>query len=215
MLKALVWKESREMMPLVALAIVAELLFFLPAGLIPIASEHSNSIPFVSTWLQTWLLIIGGMAAVAIGFWQTSGELARGTLLFLLHRPVDRSTIFAIKLLVGIGVTLLIAGVPILAFALWAATPGTHASPFFWSMTTEVWLTWFRLPLFYLGAFLSGLRPGRWFGSRALPLAAALPLFILLSVGSLWPSARLLLTLAIAACYLWVIFSVASTRDYS
>jgi ABC-type transport system involved in multi-copper enzyme maturation permease subunit len=215
MLKALVLKESRELMPLVALAIVAELLFFLPAGLIPIAAENTDSIPFVSTWLQTWLLIIGGMTAVAMGFWQTSGELARGTLLFLLHRPVDRSTIFAIKLLVGISVTLLIAGVPIFAFALWAAAPGTHASPFFWSMTTTTWLIWFRLPLFYLGAFLSGLRPGRWFGSRALPLAAALPLFILLAVTSQWPAVTLLLTLAIEACYLWVIFFIASTRDYS
>jgi hypothetical protein len=56
---------------------------------------------------------------------------------------------------------------------MWAATPGTHASPFEWSMTMPVWGAWFGMLTIYLGAFLSGLRPGAWVGTRLAPLAAA------------------------------------------
>jgi ABC-type transport system involved in multi-copper enzyme maturation permease subunit len=216
MLKALVWKEARELAPLVALAIVAELLFYFPTGMFfGSYSNYSNQIPFVSSSLQNWLLIVGGVTGVILGFWQTAGELLRGTFLFLLHRSVDRAAVFAAKLAVGVALTLLIVGVPILGYALWAATPGTHASPFFWSMTTATWLLWFRLPLFYLGAYLSGLRPGRWWGSRALPLAATPLLFMLLLVIDSWPAVSLGLTLLLELCYLLAIFHVAATRDYS
>jgi hypothetical protein len=216
MLKALVWKESRELMPLVALAVVAELLFYFPTGMfITTYSDYSSQIPFVSSKLQNWLLIVGAVVGVALGFWQTTGELQRGTFLFLLHRPIDRAIVFAIKLLLGVAVTLLVAGVPILGYAIWAATPGTHASPFFWSMTAATWFMWFRLPVFYLGAFLSGLRPGRWSGSRALPLAATPLLFLLMYATFPWPLLAVIVTLAIEAAYLYAIFFIAATRDYS
>ncbi len=66
----------------------------------------------------------------------------------------------------------------------------------------------------YLGAFLTGLRPGRWLGSRLLPIAAAgllvaviqyLPLWWVLGLGAL-----VLLSAWLLAC----IFVVAKTRDY-
>ena len=37
----------------------------------------------------------------------------------------------------------------ILLHAAWAAGPGRHPSPFFWSMTVPAWQTWFVLPVFY------------------------------------------------------------------
>lgn len=216
MLKALVWKESRELAPLVILAAIAELLYCLPPELIVLNQPESDAIPFVSSGLTTWMLVIGGLAGVVFGFWQTIGESTRGTYPYLFHRPVSRETILLIKLGVGVALVLLIAGVPILGYAFWAATPGTNASPFFWAMTVAVWQLWIQLPIFYLAAFLSGLRPARWLGSRAVPLASALPLMLLLVfAGLLSPWLQLAGALAIEACFVYVIFYVLSTRDFS
>ncbi len=217
MLKTLTWKEARELLPLVALALVAQGLLLVAASglsIVPVVTSN-RVIPFVDHSLGNMLLYVGGIAGLAIGLWQTLWESGRGTFQFLLHRPVERASVFTVKLAVGIAMTLLISGLPILAYALWAALPGTHASPFFWSMTTWAWLTWFRLPVVYLGAFLSGLRPGRWFGSRALPLGAAVLAYLALIATVQWPWASLLTTLAVEACFVLVIYRVAATRDYS
>ena len=40
-------------------------------------------------------------------------------------------------------------------------------------MTIPVWLTWLAVGLVYLGAFLSGIRPAAWWGTRLMPLAGA------------------------------------------
>jgi len=216
MLKTLAWKESRELLPLAVLALVAQGLFF-AAPWLPLVrwSGDRGTIPFVNQSAATQLLYLAGIAAIAAGLWQTLWESGRGTFQFLLHRPVERSRVFTVKLAVGMAATLLVAGLPILIYALWAALPGTHASPFFWSMTTWAWLIWFRLPIVYLGAFLSGLRPGRWFGSRALPLAAAVLVVLFIFALEQWPLASLVATLAVETGFLLVIYRVAATRDYS
>jgi len=133
----------------------------------------------------------------------------------LLHRPARRETIFATKLAVGAVVCLLLGGLPVLCYALWAAAPGTHPSPFFWSMTGWVWQMCLEIPLVYLGAFLSGLGPGRWYGSRFLPLAGSL--FLLWGVHELlpWPAAGLLAILLISVCFGVAIFRGTRSRDFS
>jgi hypothetical protein len=215
MLKALGWKETRELMPLVALTWGATLLLFLAVARSVRAVAEIGTIPFISSSLPSTLLIIGAVFGMAVGYWQTLSESGRGTFLFLLHRPIERSQIFTLKLLVGISLTLLIVGLPMLIYALWAATPGTHASPFFWSMSVSAWLGWLRLPLFYLGAFLSVLREARWWGSRALPLLAAWGIYMILFGLEQWPVLLATVSLAVMACYVVVIRSVAATRDYS
>ena len=153
------------------------------------------------------------------GLWQTMWESGRGTFLFLLHRPLAREKLLGVKLLTGAAACLFVATFPVAWYAIWAATPGTHASPFTWSMTAWSWLWAVELPLLYLGAFLSGLRPARLFGSRFAPLAAgiALVLFaeLLSSQLSAWWPAILLATLLVDACYALSILHVAATRDYS
>src|SRR5207302_1280151 len=142
-------------------------------------------------------------------------ESGRGTFLFLLHRPMTRRAIFLTKLATGAGVLLLGASLPIVLYAWWAAVPGHHPSPFAWSMTGPAWRMAFLMPLLYLGAFLSGLRPARWFGSRLFPLVAVATLLILLSELRAWwglafPLGILLYVLLIAnVCF------VARERDYA
>lgn len=215
MLKTLAWKEMRETLPLVALACGGTLLLFLAASRSMRPVADAGTIPFLSSSLPTMLLLVGAIFGTAIGFWQTLSESGRGTFLFLLHRPIPRSQIFNLKLLVGISLTLLIAGLPLLAYALWAASPGTHASPFFWSMSTWAWLRWLRLPLFYLGGFLSGLRDARWWGSRSLPLLASWGFYLALIGLEAWPVLLVAVSLVVMGCYVAVIRSVAATRDYS
>lgn len=183
MLKALVWKEIRELLPVIVVVLLIQA-FQISIGLgtefgfiseaIGYYVRPPDTIPFVDDQLCFWISLVSGIAAVAIGLWQTMWESGRGTFQFLLHRPVKRGVIISIKLLTGGTVTLLLAVLPVLYYTLWAAAPNTHASPFEWSMTAGSWQFCLLILLAYLGAFLSGLRSARWYASRFLPLVAGL-----------------------------------------
>ena len=110
-----------------------------------------------------------GRSGDCLGLRQTVGESIHGTWMFLLHRPVGWTRLIGVKLLVGVALYLVCGAAAILVYAWWAATPGTHASPFEWSMTVPTWKVWIVMPIVYLGgAFLSGMRPARWVGTRLL-----------------------------------------------
>ena len=178
MTRALIYKEFRETLPIAGLGL-ATLLFvaFDAMGYSPapdlLTSYSSNGIPFLSDmFVQRYGLAATGLA-LALGFWQSLGDFWGDAQLFVLHRPIPRRTIYAVKLMVGLTTYFVCTLVPLLVYAWWDATPGTHASPFDWSMTAGVWTTWLQTTALYLGAFLSGLRPAAWLGTRLAPLAAA------------------------------------------
>lgn len=176
MIKALVKKELREVAWIGAAALVLYLAFvsnLIGLKLFSWSYAEEHGIPFVATsfiWPFAW--ISAGLALV-LGVRQSKWEVERGTAVFLFHRPLRRTTIIRTKLLTGIAVYFLIAAIPILLYGAWAATPGTHAAPFEWSMTAPAFRVWLAMALLYLGAFASGIRPARLFGSRLLPLAAS------------------------------------------
>ncbi len=211
-------KELRETAWIAALALVVQLYYVvgqMGISLLPWGSFSDDLIPFVGGGYTGSLAMVAIALAIALGFAQTSGESVRGTWLFLLHRPTPWWTIVGIKLLVGTLLYFATGAMPILIYALWADTPGTHASPFFWSMTMDAWLSLLAILPVYLASFLSGLRTGRWFGSRLLPLAGAgFLLFLCVRLASGWPLLALP-TVAIAAWVLFVVFDVVRTRDYS
>jgi hypothetical protein len=131
----------------------------------------------------------------------------------LLHRPVSRRRIYGAKLLVGLTTCLICGLAPFLMYAFWAATPGTHASPFEWSMTKDVWVAWLWMTAIYLGAFLSGIRPAAWLGTRLAPLAAA----VLSGFLSWWDASTAggLVFLGVANVVLIIaIFRVVESRDF-
>ena len=219
MYRAIALKELREVAPIAILALVAYLacidgltggtLFawmpFVPRGLV--------SIPFTGKE-PFYFAFISIAMTIALGYRQTLGEEYRGTYLYLLHRPMQRSQIFACKLATGAAVYLVGSFIPIALYLFWAATPGNHPSPFYWSMTFSTWQAWLALLLLYLGAFLSGLKPGRWIGARLLPLAGAgLLVGFVLSL-PWWPLGLLFLLLALALCVANVQY-VAARRDYA
>lgn len=217
MLKALVVKELRESIGLIAVAGLASV--YVLADLTGVRllpwqrASFDETFPFVSDSLSFYLCLVAGGLAVLLGLKQTAWELWQGTFFFLFHRPMSRRRVIGTKLVVGGGVLLLLSGALISVYALWAATPGTHASPFFWSMTVSAWQLWWSLLLVYLGAFLSGIRPGKWFGSRLAPLVASVALVaVAASVPWWWLSAVIVLTGS--AIGISSIFYYVAARDY-
>lgn len=179
---ALLSKELRECGLYAALALVLQM-HFLGEGmglpLVALLSQgRGTEIPFLATTREAIFTAIAIGAGVVIGMQQTAWESWRQTTLFLLHRPLPRSQIFLTKIAAGSLLVIAVAALPLLIYSLWASAPGTHASPFYWGMTESWWRSVAVAWVCYLGAFLSGLRPAPWLGSRTWPLLAAIALAV-------------------------------------
>jgi hypothetical protein len=229
MFRAMVWKELRGIrgIALLALAVYALLLSstVMPSATsgMPLVAffgggRDAPDVPFVYDNFLGHYCWISFLMAIAIGLQQTLSESGRGTYLLLLHRPARRRWLIGMKLFVGLATYLICGATPILVYGGWAAT---HAMLFEWSMTLTCWRLWFAMTLPYLGAFLTGIRPGRWYGSRLLPLLAiALPMFVseVVLADSTRPSGPLWYCVALLVIDVWMIaaiFFVARTRDFS
>lgn len=218
---ALARKELREIFGITAAALGLYLALVVNAigakvfDWVPGMPPGTREVPFTGGGFTGFFTFISVIFAVALGFRQSAWESAKGTYLFLLHRPLRRDTIFLTKLATGAGVLLVGASLPVAAYAAWAAVPGHHAGPFEWSMTGPTWRMTYLLPLLYLGAFLSGLRPGRWYGTRLLPLVAALVFFVLLYNLARWWSVGFPLSLALYALLAANVCFVGQVRDYA
>jgi ABC-type transport system involved in multi-copper enzyme maturation permease subunit len=180
--------------------------------------KSSPMFPFVTAgpggFYETYFGLMGITLAVVLGLRQSAWEPSRGTLHFLLQQPLSRRAIFLTKILTGIGLVLFSTLVPILVYAGWAATPGTHASPFEWSMTWPTFRLWLVLPLVYLAAFSTGIRPGTWYGARLLPLVSvAFPAVFTEKLLAI-PALGVPLLILLAAGFTFAILTEAETRDF-
>ena len=188
------------------LSTVAKLLF---------GAGGSRTIPFVSDGFTPAYGWISALLVLALGYRQSVGESLGNTYGFLLHRPMSHKTVLVTKMALGVGLFLAFAAMPVAVYAWWAATPGTHASPFEWSMTHLTWKVWIAMPVLYLGAFLSGIRPGKWRGTRLTPLVAVLVAVLAAINVPWWPASGLpilvLATILLVTSILWI----GETRDFS
>jgi hypothetical protein len=227
MFRAMALKELREVTGIAVLALAAYGL--LVAAMIETlsslnilawlfsANSISTGIPFLEDAFVGRFFLISALFAIALGLRQTMGESIRGTYPFLLHRPVGRRWLIGTKLLVGAAVYLACSAVPILAYGSWAATPGTHPSPFQWAMTTRTWIGWLAMTPLYLGAFHAAVRPGRWYRSKLVPLAAATFAAVIAAAfasefdRSLWPC---LIVLVFDVWLIAMILFTVRVRDY-
>jgi ABC-type transport system involved in multi-copper enzyme maturation permease subunit len=216
MLKALMVKELREAAGFVLLALIGAVYVLAELTATPVTpwqSGYLNTYPFVNDWLNYYLWLLVGALAIVLGLRQTAWELGQGTYFFLLHRPVQRWRVFGLKLVIGAGLILAFCAGLILIYAWWAATPGNVPAPFEWSMTRSAWIAWAAIFPLYIGAFLSGIRPGRWYGTRLLPLAAAIGVGYL--IGSIpWFWLSLCATAVASAFGIVSIFYYVYARDY-
>lgn len=157
-------------------------------------------------------VVVSGLGIV-VALRQTLGESFGGTWLFLLHRPMRRERILGTKAAVGWLLVWATAALPLIGYALWASLPGSFAGPFFWWATAAAAKLWALSPLVYAGAFLTGLRPARWLGTRLLPLVAGVVVFVaLLQIPPAWLWAGLAI---LAAFGFWTAIRAAGIdRDY-
>jgi hypothetical protein len=217
-----VFKELRETIGIAVIALLvylAGIMNLLGYPVLPfnyfdfLPRAGSGSIPFLDGQFRLWFLLVSVGFVIALGFRQTVGESVRGTWLLLLHRPLDRRRLIAVKLTVGTALYLAVAAAAILIYASWAATPGTHASPFFWWMTLPTWIIWLSIILCYFSVFLAGIRPGRWFGTRLLPIAATTLLVPIINFSQRWiyvvPSVVLMCAIVVV-----LIFFMTQERDF-
>jgi len=222
---ALVYKEFRETLPIAVVGLACLLFLALDAidySPIPylLGGKITGMIPFLSddNFAGNFRMTAGAFA-LALGFWHALGDFWGEAHLFLLHRPVSRRSIYLTKLVIGVIAYLLCGAAPILLYACWSATPGTHASPFEWSMTLPVWQIWLAALTVYLGAFLSGLRPGAWIGTRLAPLAAAIGVLAIAEAVAFLPgfSSLVVYPIYVAADFAFAaaILYTAESRDFS
>jgi ABC-type transport system involved in multi-copper enzyme maturation permease subunit len=186
-------------------------------GWVPGMNAEPPDVPFVQGNFLMMLFLIGAALAITLGFRQSAWEPSQGTALYLLHLPLARRTLFLTKLLTGIALLLVCTLLPILIYATWAAMPRTHPGPFEWSMTGSAFHVWLLMPLVYLGAFASGIRPARWFGSRLLPLVSVAFAGYLLAILALvvhWWLIALALLVLVAVVFVSDILWEAETRDF-
>lgn len=219
MIKTLAIKELRESAAIVAIALLV-LLHILAMEMqwqmLPWISVGYGdfSVPFLG--FSDTLLFFGGALAIGLGLKQSAWENAGNQYYFLLHRPIARPAVFLLKLLVGLAILETLLAGSILLYANWAATAGSKPAPFDWGMTTKSWCVCLITPSVYLGAFLSGLRPGRWLGTRLLPLVAT-GFIVAAAVAAgegfgAWFGLVLLVVLDLIL--LRLILAIAATRDY-
>ena len=224
MLRTLALKELRETAGIAILALILFANFVVGAmgvRMVPWSSGSMGAIPFVNDPVLPMLSGVAVLLAVALGFRQSSWESAFGTDQFLLHRPASWGQLLGVKLFVGVGLLVVVSIVPILVYAWWAATPGTHASPFAWSMTEPFWRIPVVVPTVYVASFLSGVRPARWVGTRLVPLAAGAlmaggsaalpPLLMVLSWWWIW---WVLIVVGLDVLLVVGILFAIRTRDY-
>ncbi len=101
-LYALLWKEGREILPKVLVAV----------ALAAVVCLMRNNADFSRSYVASFEeLIIGGLAVVTIvlAMDAIARERSTGTLSFLLDKPVAGATVLAVKFLLGLGGLLLVA----------------------------------------------------------------------------------------------------------
>jgi ABC-type transport system involved in multi-copper enzyme maturation permease subunit len=230
MLKSLVWKEFRELLPISVLAIAAEMLLI---GVLA-AERAYRGIVRIEPRTEAeavWplLYIVALIYPIAAGLWQVWRENTYGNFQFLLHRPVSRNTLMGVKLICGATACALIICVPVIFFAMWIDSEVFHHQRT-WITNSAVSLC-FGIGLLYVSAFLSALRPARWYGSMFFPLWVGIGVYIIsqiLASTSTWLSESMRTTesnwlwifaLALGPtvifCFIPAILYSANKRDYS
>jgi len=131
MLKALAIKELRESLGIVALAVLGlgyVLLGLIGVAVLPWQYAQQPYFPFSAGAYHSGLMFCLAALAVLLGFRQTAWELHNNTFAFLLHKPLPRGIVFAVKLVLGAILLLVINALFIGVYGWWAATPGNQST---------------------------------------------------------------------------------------
>jgi hypothetical protein len=174
MIGALVWKEARELaiwgflaMGAMAAALAYTLYMDYRAG-------YTTDMIAISRGFRTVLMLLPPVMAAVLGFVQFFWEMRPGRYALLTHRPISRSLIFFCKAAVALGIYLVAMFVPVLLALYWLSNPANLPLPFEWSMAwSPVVDIVAAMPFFLAAALVAQRSETRWWGTRLLPLGAA------------------------------------------
>jgi hypothetical protein len=122
-----------------------------------------------------------GLFGAALGWLQIHNERRPDLWAFLLHRPVTRTCIFFSKVIAGLCLYAVAAGLPLSGYLVWAGLPGHVAAPFESAMLRPGLTIFLAGTVAYFAGMLTGLRQARWYASRALGVGVAV-----LAFGTIW-----------------------------
>jgi hypothetical protein len=162
-------------------------------------------VPVSSRMYLSALSVLACGMGLLLGLAMSWKEDIKRTWPFLLFRPVTRSQVIGAKLLAALALYCAALAVPFALLAVWCAVPGNTPAPWSADYLYPGLDTLARGLVVLLGAFLSGLRPARWYGTRFAPLAAAALIVVLAAVCPSWPvsSAALLLGILLFLGAIW------------
>ncbi len=219
MWKALAIKELRDLSLIVAASAFAFFVWTatIVAPRIPwIGTRREIVIPFLTGEILGPLIMISGATAIGIGLRQSTCVLNESSSQFLMHRPIERWRLIAFKLCIGFAVVCVLTTTAVILICLRAAIPGNIPAPFQVWMTTPAWIAIACVSVVYHSAFLSGLRPARWFGSRLLPTIGTLPIAFGVGLLSYWSLIPGLMAVICLNWVLWIVVrNIADSRDYA
>jgi hypothetical protein len=232
-------KEFRENWPWCVIGFIAMLYVIRPffvtdfrGGLVPSSFRYvapssffEPVLPLTNSGFLQALLVFASVYGLALGLLQTLLEERGGTYPFVLAKPVDKTKVVGSKLVVGAVLYLIATGLPFSWAIYWTSVPGHFASPYRFYMSFPGWITIEIGFLYYLGAFLTGVRPARWHGSRLVGLAAVWAgpsaLCGLVWYRLFWDRYRLywtqesaIATLVLGCLLIWAIFTSFHERDF-
>jgi len=211
-MKALIQKELRENLKLAVLGLIVFTVLVMLSWrdytgmmkdvLLGLRSLEGYRLQPVESGLilvgTAWLCVIFG---AVLGWMQIFNERHRDLWAFLVHRPVSRTQIFFGKVIAGLGIYIVAAGLPLVCFIAWAGIPGHVAAPFQWAMTLQIAWLFLAGIAFYFAGMLTGLRQARWYASRALGLGLAF-MILLVNVVPNWRSWQILVVMLIGIAIL-------------
>jgi hypothetical protein len=148
-----------------------------------------------------------------LGWLQIQAEKHPDLRAFLLHRPVERTTIFWSKVLSGGALYAFGAGVPLAGLVIYVLIPGHIPAPFEWAMVQPLTNVFLLGLVFYAAGLLTAVRPVRWYGSRVFGLGLA---FLASYALFKWPDflralATIVLAGAILVAAVWGAFLAGGT----
>jgi len=185
-MKTMLWKELRENVKWAALGFVILLL----AEFFVLSSQRNSSSSSTTTICDTTFLMVTALGCsligATLGVLQILPESRRDQWASLLHRPVPRGVIFFGKAGAGLLLCLAATALPLAGSILYVTIPGRFAAPFVPGLALPAASDLLLGPVFYAAALLACLHRGKWYGSRAAIVLAALAVLILhLTAG--WP----------------------------
>lgn len=181
-MNALLRKEIRDTVRWLPLGIVL-LGLLLAYSCQTIYAPNLSGQLYMATWFSS--LLFGSFLSL-VTFVPDEREAARA---FLIHRAIAPNQIFRTRILVGLAVYFLGMFIPLIVVAVYLAAIGPERLPVSPWQVVPAFLAVIPGSIFYLSGIVIACRPANWFGTRLLPLAAAVGgSFLSISVSAEEPS---------------------------